>query len=108
MPPGRFRRDHPVFRRTRFFRDGELRWLRPDGEPMSAEDWANPQARAVAAAGAEGLLLVNGWWETLEFRLPAGRAWRVELDTAAPGDGRTAGAAIALEGRSLVLLSAAG
>ena len=49
------------------------------------------------------LVLVNGWWEPLGFRLPtvaAGRAWRAELDTydpaadAAPlraGDERTVG-----------------
>ena len=102
----RIRREHPVFRRTRFFRDGELRWLRPDGEAMANQDWNDPDARALAVAGSAGILLVNGWWETLEFQLPDGRLWRVELDTHAPADGRTATRTIALAGRSLVLLSA--
>jgi glycogen operon protein len=102
----RLRREHDVFRRTRFFAAGELRWLRPDGQPMEAADWSNPGARAVAVGGADGLLLVNAWWEPLSFRLPDDRTWAVELDTADPTIGRLASRAIELAGRSLALASA--
>ena len=44
----RLRREHPVFRRRQFFRGGpagpygrrDLGWFRPDGEAMTAADWA--------------------------------------------------------------------
>jgi isoamylase len=102
----RLRREDDVFRRTRFFAAGELRWLRPDGQPMEAADWSNPGARAVAVGGADGLLLVNAWWEPLSFRLPDDRTWAVELDTADPTIGRLASGTIELAGRSLALASA--
>jgi isoamylase len=102
----RLRREHDVFNRTRFFAAGELRWLRPDGQGMEAADWSNPGARAVAAGGADGLLLVNAWWEPLSFRLPDDRTWAVELDTADPTIGRLASGTIELAGRSLVLAGA--
>jgi isoamylase len=102
----RLRREHDVFRRTRFFAAGELRWLRPDGQRMEAADWSNPGARAAAVGGADGLLLVNAWWEPLSFRLPDDRTWAAELDTADPTIGRLASGTIELAGRSLVLASA--
>jgi isoamylase len=102
----RLRREHAVFRRTRFFTAGELRWLRPDGQVMQAADWSNPGARAVAVGGADGLLLVNAWWEPLSFRLGDDRGWAVDLDTADPTAGRLVSGAIELAGRSLVLASA--
>jgi isoamylase len=103
----RLRREHAVFRRERFFADGELSWLRPDGGPMQAGDWSDPGARAVAVGGANGLLLVNAWWEPLTFRLPGG-GWAVELDTADQAAGRRASGSVELAARSLVLLSATG
>jgi isoamylase len=102
----RLRREHDVFRRTRFFAAGELRWLRPDGQPIEAADWSDAGARAVAVGGADGLLLVNAWWEPLSFRLPDDRTWAVELDTADPTVGRLASGTIELAGRSLVLAGA--
>ena len=102
----RLRREHHVFRRTRFFAAGELRWLRPDGQRMEAADWSNPGARAVTVGGADGLLLVNAWWEPLSFRLPDDRTWAVELDTADPTIGRLASGTIELRGRSMVLAGA--
>ena len=88
------------------FAAGELRWLRPDGQPMEAADWSDAGARAVAVGGADGLLLVNAWWEPLSFRLPDDRTWAVELDTADPTVGRLASGTIELAGRSLVLAGA--
>jgi glycogen operon protein len=98
------RRTHPVFRRNRFLAGAEaakLRWFTPAGTEMTAGDWSDPNALAIALyldgsdapdRAADGtwlldddfLVLVNAWWEPLEFALPATRAqasWRVELDT---------------------------
>ncbi len=54
----RLRRDHPVFRRKRFFTgttvrtgDGErlndIVWLHPAGRPMANDDWTEPDARSI-------------------------------------------------------------
>ena len=54
----RLRRNHPTFRRSRFFdgrpvrRDSgdpvpDLEWLRPSGEPMVPEDWESGFGRAI-------------------------------------------------------------
>jgi isoamylase len=101
----RLRRGAPAFRRGRFLGSGELAWLRPDGNPMTDGDWANSDARAVTAALANAVLLVNAWWEPLTFRIPGDDAWSVELDTADPGRSATASSEIELAGRSLVLLT---
>jgi isoamylase len=98
------RRAHPVFRRRRFLTGVEasnLEWFTPAGTPMSASDWADPNARCLtiyldgardpdrATDGSpqiddDFLVLVNGWWEQLTFALPAvgdTRTWRTELDS---------------------------
>ena len=100
----------------------DLDWYRPDGEPMTGEDWSASFARAVtmALSGATGdhtgpddpfLIMLNAWWEPLEFSLPVPlrrAAWRLELDTAGaavPDERRVTGAdPVTLIGRSLVLL----
>jgi glycogen operon protein len=102
-----FRRAHPVFRRRRFLVGIEaalLAWYTPSATAMTMENWADPNARALAIyleggddpdLAADGtplvdddfLVLVNGWWEKLEFRIPEFRGaggWRVELDTYDP------------------------
>ena len=125
----RLREEHPVFRRRQFFtgtpaheheRD-DLDWYRPDGFPMTGQDWGAVYARAVTVAlsGATGddtrpddpfLILINAWWEPLDFAIPEslrGLAWRAEVDTSAPdGTGRAidSSAPVTLIGRSLVLL----
>jgi isoamylase len=104
----RLRRDAPILHRTRFLATGDVRWLRPDGEPMDAGDWSNPDARAITVEAPGALLLVNAWWEPLTFRLPGDDGWAVELDTADAAPGRHASETIELAGRSLVLLRASG
>jgi glycogen operon protein len=125
----RLREQHPVFRRRQFFtgtpaheheRD-DLDWFRPDGLPMTGQDWGAVYARSVTVAlsGATGddtpsddpfLILLNAWWEPLDFVIPASLrdlAWQLEVDTNTPGTtGRTidSSAAVTLIGRSLVLL----
>jgi glycogen operon protein len=88
------RRMHPNFRRPKFFQDqlirgesgGEIRWLRPDGQEMSDEEWSHGWVRAIGlwldgtslpALDTDGnpltddsfLLLCNGHHEPVPFRL---------------------------------------
>jgi isoamylase len=130
----RFRRDHPAFRRRRFLAGAEaaeLQWFTPAGTAMDAGDWADPSALAIAIYldgcddpdhGADGaplvdddfLVLVNAWWEPLDFVLPATRPearWHTEIDTYDPAataaPGRQAGDHVTVSPRSLQVLQAA-
>jgi glycogen operon protein len=103
----RLRRGHPVFRRQRFLTGveaAELGWYSPAGTPMTPAEWADPGARSLAVyldgadspdADADGallvdddfLVLINAWWEPLDFVLPAiraGRTWAPVIDTYEP------------------------
>ncbi|HET6985033.1 MAG TPA: glycogen debranching protein GlgX [Kribbella sp.] len=128
------RRAHPVFRRRRFLTGveaGELRWFTPAGAEMSQADWADPGARSVALyldgddapdRAPDGtllidddfLLLVNAWWEPLDFVVPTtepGKTWTREIDTyepnsTAPPNHLTAGDHVPVNPRSIVLLHA--
>ena len=102
-----FRRAHPVFRRHRYLTGveaAELGWFTPAGTPMTPERWNDPEALALGVyldgsdapdTGPDGqplfdddfLVLVNGWWERLEFTIGdcrPGLAWRAEIDTFDP------------------------
>jgi isoamylase len=125
----RLREQHPVFRRRQFFQGtpapdttrDDLDWYRPDGIPMTPQDWSDSSARAVAMAlsGATGdptrsddpfMLMLNSWWEPLEFTVPdplRDLGWRVEIDTEHPdtaGHAVDPSAPVTLTGRSLMLL----
>ena len=104
------RREHPVFRRRRFFRghpagDGHLAdiaWLTPSGREMADEDWGT-HARAmtvflngdaITEPGPHGepvrddsfLIMFSAEQQTLDFTVPGvkyGERWTVVLDTAA-------------------------
>ena len=129
-----FRRAHPVFRRRRFLSGAEaseLRWFTPAGTEMTTADWSDPNALALtlyldgsddpdrAADGTpllddDFLVLVNGWWQRLDFVLPTTRpeaAWRVELDSYDPTRavaGCHAGDHVIVCPRSIVVLSRGG
>ena len=98
------RRSHPAFRRRRFLTGAdvaELGWFTPAGTPMTQPDWADRNALALAVyldgsdspdQAADGrllldddfLVLVNAWWEPLDFVIPAtrpGQAWQAEIDS---------------------------
>ncbi len=134
------RAEHPVLRRRRFFRGEtatnaeqplpDLMWLRPDAREMTARDWQREDAHsvgvflngdAIAERDPQGgrvrddsfLLLLNGYWEPVDFRLPDksyGERWTTLIDTAEP-DGtpdereRKAGTRLRVESRSLIVLS---
>jgi isoamylase len=130
----RLRRDHPVFRRRRFFRGdtpgdgpGDLAWFKPDGNRMQEGDWNWEEARAVAVflngqaitepdhlgdrvEDDSFLILFNSHYEPLDFRLPAAEyaeKWTVAVDTAQGGDDRSdlhADDSVRVEGRSTLVL----
>jgi glycogen operon protein len=102
-----FRRSHPVFRRRRFLAGAEtsaLGWFTPAGTAMTAADWADPSALALAIyldgsddpdRAADGtplldddfLVLVNAWWQPLGFTVPAtrpGLTWQCAIDSYDP------------------------
>ena len=109
----RLRRDHPVFRRPKFFqgrriRGSEIRdvmWFNPGGSEMSEEEWASPFVRCLGmllsgdtmdVLNFEGepirddtfLLLINAHYEPIPFVLPGQEhiEWQLILDTM-EGDG---------------------
>jgi glycogen operon protein len=125
------RREHPVFRRRRWFVGHpitaagltDIAWFRPDGNQMTAEDWGSAQAMAVfvngeeiAAPDARGrkvrddsfFVLFNPSPDPVRFTLPRGpygRRWMRVLDTGDPLPRfHRAGAQVPVMGRSLVLL----
>jgi glycogen operon protein len=105
---GGLRRDHPVFRRRRFFRGqvpggekGDIVWLTPGGGMMTDSDWGASYAKSLAVylngdaisepdprggkiTGDSFLLLFNAHSNALVFTLPdSGYApgWEVVIDT---------------------------
>jgi len=131
------RKAHPVFRRNRFLAGADaadLRWFTPAGTEMTDGAWSDPNALAVALyldgydapdrapdgtwlVDDDFLVLVNAWWEPLDFMIPETRpetAWRTLVDTydlAAPAASETAGKAgdhVTVGPRSLVVLLNAG
>ncbi|MFD3334539.1 glycogen debranching protein GlgX [Streptomyces sp. NPDC058700] len=109
----RLRRDHPVFRRRRFFHgrpvEGthdeltDIAWFTPEGEEMKSRDWqaAHAQAltvflngNAISEPGTQGeriaddsfLLMFNASSKELEFAVPDshGACWRTVVDTSDP------------------------
>ncbi|MBN2623586.1 MAG: glycogen debranching protein GlgX [Acidimicrobiales bacterium] len=113
-----FRREHPVFRRRRWFQGRPLRgtadieWLRPDGTGMTEADWTEHHetcvgmflnGEAITSPGPRGeqvvddsfLVLINASSEPRKWTVsgPWGEAWAGVLDTAAdPPFGTGAGA----------------
>ena len=102
------RRSHPVFRRHRYLTGteaAELGWFTPAGTPMTQANWEDGNALAlgvyldgsnapdIAADGSpmvddDFLVLVNAWWEPLQFTIPdprPGLAWQAEIDSFDPG-----------------------
>lgn len=107
------RREHPVFRRRRFFAGsadhggesavGDIAWFEPGGNHMDEESWANgyarsmmvflngqtipePDTRGQQTLDDHFLVIFNGHHDALPFVLPGkeyGERWVTELDTTA-------------------------
>jgi isoamylase len=125
----RLRREHPTFRRRRFFRGRKIRgsdvrdlvWLSPDGTEMTDEEWNSGLVRCFGMAlGGEAmeewdergeritdanfLLLLNADGAGIDFTLPDfghARGWRLVFDTARPE--REEGAAELRDGDTVTL-----
>jgi isoamylase len=108
----RFRKNHPVFQRRRWFHGRNVRgsgvsdigWFKPDGRPMTDADWQEGRARtigvflngkAIPTPDHRGepviddsfYILFNAHYETMSFRLPTdqwGSRWEKILDTNEP------------------------
>jgi isoamylase len=105
------RRDHPIFRRRRWFQGRpiagadreDIAWMTPDAERMDQESWeeyfarslqvflsghgiASPDERGERVTDDSFLILFNGDHADLEFTIPKGLAdeWVVVLDTDEP------------------------
>jgi glycogen operon protein len=106
------RREHPVFRRRRFFAGspdhggesevGDIAWFEPSGEHMDEDSWTNgyarsmmvflngqaipePDSRGQRIVGDSFLVVFNGHDDELRFTVPEeeyGAGWLVEVDTA--------------------------
>ncbi|MBW4650513.1 MAG: glycogen debranching protein GlgX [Kastovskya adunca ATA6-11-RM4] len=107
-----FRRQHPVFRRRKWFQGraihgsgvSDIGWFNPDGTAMTQEQWDIGYAKAIGVflngdeiptVGPKGerisddsfFLFFNAHYEMIEFGLPAGldeREWAVVIDTKEP------------------------
>ena len=130
----RLRRDHPVFRRTRFLEGRavgdsatpDVWWFRPDGRRMTQRDWRGSARTLGVFLDGDGMqilsdqgepvrddsfvLLFNAGAEAVVFTLPPrrfGRRWVLEVSTAEPDDDGIpfpARGLLALEGRSVAVL----
>ncbi len=107
------RRDHPVFRRRRFFHGrpmegthddlSDIAWFTAEGEEMRQRDWQAAHAKsltvflngsAITEPGPRGeritddsfLLMFNAHAHEREFTVPVdhGRQWQAVVDTAHP------------------------
>jgi len=131
-----FRSAQRVLRRRRWFQGrpihgsaaADIAWLRPDGDPMSDEDWSQAYAKAIGVflngeeiaepdehgrrvVGDSLLLLLNAADHPVDFTLPSaeiGEAWRQVISTAEPDaserDTLKAGDRLPVEARALVVL----
>jgi glycogen operon protein len=118
------RREHPVFRRRRFFRGSrdepadatsDIVWLTPSGQEMTQQDWdagyaqslavflngeaiSEPDPRGGRIIDAKFLLLFNAHGEALTFTLPEASlaaGWQVVIDTTtARGPGEGSGSVL--------------
>jgi isoamylase len=130
----RFRHDHPVLRRRRWFlgrsiRGSETRdinWFKPDGRPMTDENWDAAFAKAVGVylngnaipfPGPRGepvvddtfLIIFNAHHDGLDWTLPGepwGGSWTMEIDTTGDrsDDERKGGDVLTVKGRSVMVL----
>ena len=109
----RFRLDHPVFHRRRWFQgraihdsgERDIGWFTPDGEEMTEEHWQvgfaksllvlfngkalpDPDSRGERVTDSSFLVLFNAHYEAIAFTLPEvawGTEWTKLLDTAQGG-----------------------
>jgi len=130
----KLRRDHPVFRRRRWFQGRKIRgpedmiWFRPDGAEMSDGDWndegstvgvfvngasiTTPDSYGERIVDDSFYLIFNAGDADRTWTLPGpqwGKQWVVDLDTAgaiAADEQFASGAQVAVPHRSILVLHA--
>jgi glycogen operon protein len=130
----RFRREHPIFRRRRFFEGqpifgtdlADISWFRPDGGEMAPQDWhasfaksiavflngdalPDPDRRGQRVCDSTFLMLFNAHVASVAFTLPEGRwgkRWICDLDTATARTDVISGAGetVVVDGHSVKVL----
>ena len=132
----RIRKDFPVLHRRKFFAGRkiqgtditDIRWVRPDGADMTAEEWNNSKVRSLGMIlngqvmdeyNERGehvrddvlLICINAYWENVPFTIPGKKAdddWEVLVDTDDPRPSQSrvycCGDTLDLKPRSLVML----
>ncbi|WP_432994083.1 glycogen debranching protein GlgX [Dactylosporangium sp. CA-233914] len=112
-----FRARHATLRAAEFYPPDEVAW---HGTRLGVPNWGDPQARALActirghAGGPDLHLMMNMYWEPLDFQIPLdGRHWVRAIDTALPagddlrdegGEPPVPGPHYTLSGRSIAVL----
>jgi isoamylase len=93
----RMRREHPAFKRDRFYRGEpidpggykDIAWMRPDGLEMEADDWTHERRTIGFFLGARPMLFVamNPAPDDVAFALPDVErlSWSLVLDTGIEG-----------------------
>jgi isoamylase len=114
-----FRKAHAVLRGGQFYTPQEIAW---HGTKLNEPGWSDPEARALAMTltGSNGdsdiHVMMNTYWDSLDFELPPNRTWHKAIDTAAaaphdiedPGtELAVAGHTYTLQGRSVAVLISA-
>jgi isoamylase len=116
------RKGHPALSRPVFYTGAIGRSGRPDiswhGTRLGRPGFGDPDARALACTiagvgdSADLHVMMNMFWESLDFELPANTVWRVAVDTfasppqdiAPPSPVTIGGAVHRVDGRSVVVL----
>jgi glycogen operon protein len=118
-----FRKAHPALWRRSFYTGATNERGLPDitwhGTTLNSPGFGDPQARVLACtiAGFGGTadlhVMMNMFWEPLDFEVPAGGTWRIAVDTSSPnlrdmsgpgGEQPLTGHRCRVPGRSIVIL----
>ncbi len=92
------RHQTPLVRRRNFYTEEQVKVLRPDVKPMTAEDLSNPgthcvalyfDGQAVSEQTEDGtpiepdrlFWVLNSYWESIDFRLPDVGDWELVVDS---------------------------
>jgi isoamylase len=120
----KFRKAHPALSRPTFYTGAPDARGRPDiawhGTQLGSPGFDDPQGRVLACtiAGVDGTadlhVMMNMFWEPLDFEVPSRTSWRVAIDTSAspPNDiaidnPALVTAACVVRARSIVVLESA-
>src|SRR5262249_31268555 len=89
-----FRKAHPALWQPRFYSGAIWEHQRPDitwhGTRLNSPGFDDPEARALACtiAGIPGIndtpdlhVMMNMFWQPLDFQVPPDREWRIAIDT---------------------------